>query len=73
MKKIHRHRAVANHDYGYTHCTAPERCNPAAHGALCVVSVCSCGWVRESNRNGGRVEAGSWRAPRPGDYVGILK
>jgi len=73
MKREHRHRAVVNKDYGYTKCIAPHCCNPAAHGAVCVVSICRCGFIKEVNRNGGRIEAGSWHEPRPGDYVGILK
>jgi len=73
MKKIHRHKTVDSTDYGYTKCVAPEACNPIAHGAVCAVEVCRCGWIRETNRNSGAIEIGAWRAPRPGDYPGILK
>jgi len=72
-KQQHRHRVVSDHEFGFSYCVAPRRCNPSAHGAAMTLSVCSCGWIKETNRNGGRVEAGSWHEPRPGDYVGILK
>lgn len=73
MKKEHRHRAVSNLDFGFTHCVNPGCCNPAAHGAVMTVAVCRCGWIREANRNGGRTEFGAWRAPKPGEYSGISK
>jgi len=73
MRKQHRHRAVLSEDYGFTHCVSPERCDPSSHGAVTVVSVCKCGWLKEVNRNAGRIEAGAWHAPRPGDYVSVTK
>jgi len=71
--RTHRHRAIINQDYGFTHCVNPNHCDPTAHGAVTVVSRCRCGWVKETNRNGGRIEIGAWRAPKPGDYPELMK
>jgi len=73
MRKQHRHRALISEDWGYVKCIAPHRCDPAAHGAVMVVSVCRCGFVKETNRNGGRVEPGTWREPRPSEYPELLQ
>ncbi len=73
MRKIHRHQATVTKDWGYVKCVAPERCDPSAHGAAMEVSICRCGFIKETNRNGGRREIGAWREPKPGDYPGILK
>lgn len=62
----HRHRAVPKlaKVVGYT---APVNWpgNPAAHGGVCVIDTCRCGYWRATNVNGVHVERGSWEAPAP--------
>ena len=57
----HTHRAHTSETRGFSHCVAPDRCNPAAHGNVTATARCRCGATRESAINQVYLERGSWR------------
>lgn len=47
----------------YSHCVAPEACNPVAHGGVTGMELCTdCGATRQYNCNGRHTEDGPWTA-----------
>lgn len=64
--KRHRHRAARTETWGFSRPVAwPE--NPAAHGNVVEVAICSCGAERRTNVNQWHVERGAWVEPAPGE------
>jgi len=66
----HRHRAITakQTERGWTACVTPNACaadslRQRAHGSLLVVDRCSCGAVRRSEQNQGRLNRGEWARP----------
>lgn len=62
----HRHRASDERGpWRYTRAVAehPDHENPAAHGGVEYIDVCSCGAERRRLVNNGHVERGPWRVP----------
>ncbi len=39
--------------------------HPAAHGGVCIIETCLCGYERKTNMNGQRFEFGKWLPPAP--------
>lgn len=60
----HKHRAIPNKQrgpFGFQFCISPRRCNPASHGGVMFVDICSCGAERHRNSTGnGHTEYGRW-------------
>ena len=62
-QRQHRHRKVTTKDVPFFGCCRHAQCNPAAHGGIAVITVCSCGATRTSNYNGNHYELGEWVLP----------
>ena len=64
----HVHRAKTVRTVGWSHCVTPTECaaNPSrgiAHGNRTDIATCSCGAIRHSEYNGGRINHGPWSDP----------
>jgi hypothetical protein len=55
----HKHTASKTDTRGYTGSVSRDE-NRAAHGGVCEVETCACGYTRRTNVNGRHVEQGNW-------------
>lgn|GEM_PF-4934588 len=58
------HSAVTSKTRPFTGAVGPSlEQNPAAHGGVCEIQICSCGAHRSVNLNGAHEEVGEWDLP----------